>query len=163
MEWLEKSVIRPHVSGYCPLVGNIVIVKDTFMSFFISDAMAEGAAAAQEPSMIAAFAPLLILFAVFYFLLIRPQSKRQKEHKQMLGALGKNDEVVTSGGLVGRVVELDEAFLTLEVANNVQVRVQRNMLAQVLPKGSYKPVVAKPKGKKKADADNTAAEEAEAE
>lgn len=132
------------------------------MSFFISDALAEGAAAAQEPSMIAAFAPLLILFAVFYFLLIRPQNKRQKEHKAMLEAVNKNDEVVTSGGVVGKVVELDEAFLTLEIANNVQVRVQRNMLAQVLPKGSYKPVSPKTKGKKKAEADN-AAEEAETE
>ena len=71
------------------------------MSFFISDAVA--APAASEPSMLVTFGPLLVLFLVFYFLLIRPQNKRQKEHRNMLEALGKGDEVVTSGGLLGKI------------------------------------------------------------
>lgn len=109
------------------------------MSFFISDAFAEAApAAAQQPSMIEALLPFAILFIVFYFLLIRPQSKRAKEHKVMVESLGKGDEAVTSGGVLGKITEVGENFVELEIAENVRVKVQRQMIATVMPKGTIK-------------------------
>lgn len=108
------------------------------MSFFIADAWAEAAPAAQQPSMLEALLPFAILFVVFYFLLIRPQQKRAKEHRKMVDSLAKGDEVVTSGGLLGKVVDLGENFIELELADNVRVRVQRQMLASVMPKGTIK-------------------------
>lgn len=109
----------------------------SLMSFFISDALAENGAAAQQPGFMG-FLPLIILVIVFYFLLIRPQSKRAKEHRNMVSNLAKGDEVVTTGGLLGRIAELDENFVTLEVADNVQVRVQRNAIGSLMPKGTLK-------------------------
>lgn len=84
------------------------------------------------------FMPLIILMAVFYFILIRPQMKRTKEHKAMLEALQKGDEIVAAGGLVGRVTKLDDNYITMQVANGVEVRVQRSSLQLVLPKGTIK-------------------------
>ena len=81
---------------------------------------------------------LVIMFAAMYFLMIRPQQKRQKEHKAMIEAVAKGDEIVTAGGLAGKVSKLGETYLTLEIANNVEVQVQRSAIAQVLPKGSLK-------------------------
>ena len=78
------------------------------------------------------------MIAIFYFLLIRPQQKRAKEHRQMVEALGKHDEIITNGGMLGKIVEVGEQYITLEIANNVQVRVQRQAIATVLPKGSIK-------------------------
>lgn len=106
------------------------------MSFFISDAIA--APAASEPSMLVTFGPLLLLFVVFYFLLIRPQNKRQKEHKNMLEALGKGDEVVTSGGLLGKVTAVGESFLTVDLGQNQIVKVQKGSVSNVMPKGTIK-------------------------
>jgi preprotein translocase subunit YajC len=108
------------------------------MSFFIADAWADAAPAAGQSDMLSALAPFAILFIVFYFLLIRPQQKRAKEHRSMVENLAKGDEVVTSGGLVGRVVDLGDNFIEVEIADNVRVRVQRQMLTGVLPKGSLK-------------------------
>jgi preprotein translocase subunit YajC len=109
------------------------------MSFFISDAWAEAApAAAQQPDLFSALMPFAILFVVFYFLLIRPQQKRAKEHRKLIDNLAKGDEVVTGGGLVGKVVDLGDNFIEVEVADNVRVKVQRQMLASVLPKGTIK-------------------------
>ena len=82
--------------------------------------------------------PLLLIFVVFYFLLIRPQAKRAKEHQAMVAALGVGDEVVTSGGILGRVTEVGDQFLTVEIADGVQVKVQRHTVASVLPKGTLK-------------------------
>lgn len=107
------------------------------MDFFIASAWADGPAAAQ-PDMLSAIAPFAILFIVFYFLLIRPQQKRAKEHRQMVAALAKGDEVVTGGGLIGRITELGDNFVEVEVAENVRIRVQRQMLTGVLPKGTLK-------------------------
>jgi len=107
------------------------------MSFFISDAMAQ-AAGGGSADMLTSFAPLILIFIVFYFLLIRPQSKRQKEHKQMIAELGKGDEVVTSGGLYGKVTDLGDSFVQLEVAEGVEVKVQRHAVTATLPKGSGK-------------------------
>ena len=81
---------------------------------------------------------LIAMFMLFYFLMIRPQMKRQKEHRTMLSALSKGDEVVTNGGIAGRVDEVGESFLTVEIAPNVKVRVQKGAVSQVLPKGSLK-------------------------
>lgn len=112
------------------------------MSFFISDAMAEAAPAAagagQQPGLLEAIFPFVILFIVFYFLLIRPQSKRAKEHKKMVEALSKGDEVLTAGGLYGKVVEVGEQHVALEVAENLLVKVQRDSVASLLPKGTIK-------------------------
>ncbi len=109
------------------------------MSFFISEAWAQQApAAAQQPDLISGLLPFALLFVVFYFLLIRPQQKRVKEHKKMVEAVGKGDEIATSGGLVGKVTAAGENFLEVEVAENVRVKVQRQLVASVLPKGSIK-------------------------
>jgi len=109
---------------------------------FISVAMAEAPAAmapaAQQPDPLMSFLPLILIFAVMYFLLIRPQAKRQKEHKKLIDALSKGDEVLTSGGLLGRVVEINDAFLTLEIAEGSQVLVQRVAVTTVLPKGTMR-------------------------
>jgi preprotein translocase subunit YajC len=108
------------------------------MGFFISDALAEAAApAAQAPGLSGLILPLGIL-AVFYFLFVMPQQKRNKEQKKMLQALTKGSEVVTTGGLLGRVAELDENFVQLELSDNVFVYVQRHAISSLLPKGTYK-------------------------
>jgi preprotein translocase subunit YajC len=86
------------------------------------------------------FLPLVLIFVVFYFLLIRPQTKRAKEHKNMVAALEVGAEVVTNGGILGKVTEVSEQFLTVEVAQGVNVKVQRHAVAQVLPKGTLKSV-----------------------
>lgn len=106
------------------------------MSFFISDALAEGAA--QGEAGLIGFLPIIVIFILFYFLLIRPQTKRAKEHKQMVGALAKGDEVVTNGGILGRLTEIDESFLTLEIAAGVKVKVQRQSISTLVPKGTLK-------------------------
>lgn len=107
------------------------------MDFFISDAMAQ-AAAAPEPGGFMSLLPLILIFIVFYFLLIRPQMKRQKEQRKMVEALAKGDEVVTNGGLLGRIDEVGETFLTLTLTEGVQVKVQRHAVAAVMPKGTIK-------------------------
>ena len=83
---------------------------------------------------------LIVLFAVFYFLLIRPQQKRAKEHKKMVEALAKGDEIVTNGGLLGRISRIGDDFLTVEVAEGLEVRVQRGAVASLMPKGTMKSV-----------------------
>jgi len=80
----------------------------------------------------------VLIFVVFYFLLIRPQTKRAKEHRAMVAALETGAEVVTSGGILGKVVELGEQFLVVEIADGVKVKVQRHTITQVLPKGTLK-------------------------
>ncbi|MGH1542690.1 MAG: preprotein translocase subunit YajC [Arenicella sp.] len=107
------------------------------MSFFISDAMAQTGAAGGSGG-IMAFLPMIGLFVVFYFLLIRPQQKRQKQHKEMIAAVGKGDEIVTMGGLLGKVVDLNDNFLTIEVAKGTNVKVQRNLIQAMMPKGTIK-------------------------
>ena len=82
--------------------------------------------------------PLVLMFVVLYFIMIRPQMKRQKEHRAMIDALAKGDEVVTAGGLLGKVTKLGEGYLSVEVANGVEVQLQRSAVVQVLPKGTIK-------------------------
>jgi preprotein translocase subunit YajC len=105
------------------------------MNFFISDAMA---APAGQGDPLMSFLPLVVIFVVFYFLLIRPQSKKAKEHKQMVEALTKGDEVVTSGGLLGRITKVGDNFVELDVADGVSVKVQRQAVANLMPKGTIK-------------------------
>jgi preprotein translocase subunit YajC len=82
--------------------------------------------------------PLLLMFVVLYFVMIRPQMKRQKEHKAMIEALAKGDEVVSAGGIAGKVTSVGESFVGLDIGGNVEVQLQRSAVAQVLPKGSLK-------------------------
>ena len=82
--------------------------------------------------------PLVLMFVVLYFVMIRPQMKKQKEHRAMVDALAKGDEVVTAGGLLGKVAKLGDSNLGLEIANGVEVQIQRSAVVQVLPKGSIK-------------------------
>lgn len=105
------------------------------MDFFIETAWAQGGA---QPSIFGSMAPLLIIVVLFYFLLIRPQNKRQKEHREMVAALEKDQEVVTGGGVLGKVVEVGDLWVTLEVADNVELRVQKNTIASLMPKGTIK-------------------------
>lgn len=107
------------------------------MSFFISDAMAEGAAAAQGSGW-EGIIPLVLLFVVFYFLLIRPQQKKVKEHRALVDALKKGDEVVTYGGLAGKVREINDSFCDLEIADNIVVKIERQNISRLLPKGTLK-------------------------
>lgn len=109
------------------------------MSFFISDAMAQTEGAAQSGGLMSLL-PLIIIFAIMYFMLIRPQQKRMKAHKEMVSALAKGDEVVTNGGVLGKVTGLDDSFASVEIADNVTVKVQRGAIANVLPKGTMKSI-----------------------
>ena len=107
---------------------------------FISQAFAQTAPAAtgSTESTLFSLLPLVLMFVVLYFIMIRPQLKRQKEHKAMIDALAKGDDVVIAGGLVGRVSRLGDSILGVEIANGVEVQVQRPSVLQVLPKGTYK-------------------------
>lgn len=107
------------------------------MDFLISSAMAEGGAASPQGGLFGMLLPLLLL-VVFFFLFIRPQQKRMKEHKGMVEALKKGDEVVTNGGLVGSIAKVDDAFISLKVGENVEVMVQKQAVANLLPKGTLK-------------------------
>jgi preprotein translocase subunit YajC len=105
----------------------------------ISNAFAQAAPAATGGTdSLLSLLPLVLMFVVLYFIMIRPQMKRQKEHKAMVEALAKGDEVVTAGGLAGRISKLGDTYLGVEVADGVEVQVQRNAVAQVLPKGTLK-------------------------
>jgi preprotein translocase subunit YajC len=110
---------------------------------FISNAFAQtapAAAAGGAESMFGSLGqllPLVLMFVVLYFIMIRPQMKRQKEHKAMIDALAKGDEVVVAGGLIGRVAKMGESLLSVELATGVEVEVQRSAVVQELPKGTY--------------------------
>jgi preprotein translocase subunit YajC len=111
------------------------------MSVFISSAFAQTAPAAgggDMTSSLMSMLPLVLMFVVLYFVMIRPQMKKQKEHRAMIDALAKGDEVVTAGGMLGKVAKLGDSNLGLEVANGVEVQIQRSAVVQVLPKGSIK-------------------------
>ena len=110
---------------------------------FISSAFAQTAPAAASAggdmqSSLMSMLPLLLMFVVLYFVMIRPQMKKQKEHKTMIDALAKGDEIVTAGGFLGKVSKLGDGYLNVEIANGVEVQMQRSAVIQVLPKGSMK-------------------------
>jgi preprotein translocase subunit YajC len=108
------------------------------MNGLIPEAMAQSAGGASPGG---GFAPLLMMvvfIAIFYFLLIRPQQKKAKEHQAMVTRLSAGDEVVTSGGILGKIVEVGDAFITLEIAPNVQIKVQKFQVTSLMPKGTLK-------------------------
>lgn len=107
------------------------------MDWLISTASAQAAPGGPQ-SMLTGLLPMVLIFVVFYFLLIRPQTKRAKEQRTMLAALETGNEVVTSGGILGKITDLTEQFVTVEIADGVRVKVQRHTIAQVLPKGTLK-------------------------
>jgi len=102
-----------------------------------ADEVATATQAASEPGFEGLLFPVALI-AIFYFLLIRPQQKRTKEHKKMMGEAKKGDEIVTNGGLLGKIIEAGDHFLTIEVSNNVTVQVSKASIASVMPKGTYK-------------------------
>jgi preprotein translocase subunit YajC len=106
---------------------------------FISPAYAQAASTGGGATeMLGGMLPLVLMFVVLYFVMIRPQMKRQKEHRSMIEALAKGDEVATAGGVIGKVTRLDDNYLGLEIASGVEVQVQRSAVVQVLPKGTLK-------------------------
>ncbi len=105
----------------------------------ISNAYAQAEGAAQGGGLLGLL-PLILMFVVLWFLMIRPQMKRAKEHKAMVEALAKGDEVVTGGGIAGRVTEVGESFVQIEIAANTTVAVQKQAVATVLPKGTLKAI-----------------------
>ncbi len=108
---------------------------------FISSAFAQTAPAAAEGGLMGSLTgmlPLVLMFVVLYFIMIRPQMKRQKEHRAMIEAITKGDEIATAGGLLGKVSRMGEGFLHIEIAEGVEVQIQRSAVSQVLPKGTLK-------------------------
>lgn len=105
------------------------------LDFFIDNAWA--APAPQDPGFVS-FLPLIILFVVFYFLLIRPQLKQAKQHKRLVSELAKGDEIVTNGGLLGKIREVGDNFIVVEIAKDTEVKVQKQAVSTVMPKGTLK-------------------------
>jgi preprotein translocase subunit YajC len=109
------------------------------MDFFIASAYAQTAGAgAGQPNQLIQMLPFVLLFVAMYFFIIRPQSKKAKEHREMIAKIAVGDEVVTAGGLLGRVTDLGDTFVSLEIAKGVEVRVQRFQVTQLMPKGTLK-------------------------
>ena len=104
----------------------------------ISNAYAQTAAVAGPMESAMQFLPIILMFAVLYFLMVRPQMKKAKEHKAMIDALSKGDEVVTSGGIAGKITKVGDTYVGVEIADNVEIQVQKPAVAMVLPKGTLK-------------------------
>ncbi|MBC3921096.1 preprotein translocase subunit YajC [Undibacterium sp. CY18W] len=104
---------------------------------FISNAYAQSAGAGLDGGLMS-FLPIILMFVVLYFLMIRPQMKRQKEQRSMMDALAKNDEVITSGGVLGKVTKVTDAYVTIEVAEDTEIVVQKVAITMLLPKGTIK-------------------------
>jgi len=105
---------------------------------FISNAFAQGTAAGGVESNLMSFLPLILMFGVLYFIMIRPQMKRQKEHRNMLAAMVKGDEVLTNGGIVGKVANVGEAYVGVDVSEGTEITVQKASVTTILPKGTIK-------------------------
>ncbi len=105
------------------------------LDFFIASAQAQDAS---PQGGLVSFLPLIVIFIIFYFLLIRPQMKRSKEHRKLVAELSTGAEVVTNGGLLGRITRVDESFVTVEFADKVEIKVQKTAIASVMPKGTIK-------------------------
>ena len=112
----------------------------SILDFLISPAAAQTAGQAAAPSPIPSFVLMGVIFLGMYFLLFRPQMKRAKEHRELISKLQKGDEVLTSGGMAGRIEDLGESFVTIEIADRVSIKVQRGAITAVLPKGTLKSV-----------------------
>ena len=110
----------------------------SLLDLLISPAAAQAAAPGASPSPIPSIVMMVALFGIMYFLMIRPQMKRAKEHRELTSKLAKGDEVITNGGIAGRVDELGENFISVEIADGVRVKLQRTAIVAVLPKGTLK-------------------------
>lgn len=110
---------------------------DSLISFFISSAHAQAAPANQPPSAMS-WIFLAVMFVALYVILIRPQQKRMKEHRNMVGQLSKGDEVATGGGIIGKITKIDDSFVKIEIAKDVEITVQKNAIQSLMPKGTYK-------------------------
>ena len=111
------------------------------MNFFISDAMAAaGGAPAGQADGTFSLVMIAAIFVLFYFMLIRPQNKRAKEHRELIGNLKKGDEIITSGGVLAKVTDLNEQYLKASVADGVEIKIQRNAVSAVIPKGTLKSI-----------------------
>jgi preprotein translocase subunit YajC len=108
------------------------------MNSLIPDAMAQAAGGAPAASGLAPMIMMAAFVVIFYFLLIRPQQKKQKEHQAMLSKLAQGDEVVTAGGILGRIIDVGDNFITVEIADNVRIKVQRVQVTTLVPKGTLK-------------------------
>jgi len=106
----------------------------------ISPAFAQSSGGVGGDGGLVTLLPIILMFVLLYFLMIRPQIKRQKEHKQMVDGLAKGDEVVTSGGVLGKITEIGDMYVSLEIAPNTEISVQRNAVQTLLPKGTMKSV-----------------------
>ena len=104
----------------------------------ISNAYAQTAAAAGPMDSVMQFLPIILMFAVLYFLMVRPQMKKAKEHKTLIDGLGKGDEIVTQGGMAGRITKVGDDFISVEIAEKVEIQIQKPAIAMVLPKGTLK-------------------------
>ena len=115
-----------------------IIISLLSITLLSTSAFAEGAAAPAGGSPMSSILMLVVFFAIFWFLLIRPQQKKNKELRKMLSELSKGDEVVTNGGVIGKIAKIDDTFVDLEIAENVTIKVQRNAVSNILPKGATK-------------------------
>jgi len=104
------------------------------MDFFVSNAYAQGAA--EGGSLTSMLLPMAVIFGAFYFLLIRPQQKRQKAHNELVGALATGDEVLTAGGILGKVTAVSDHYATIQIADKVEIKIQKTTVSQVVPKGT---------------------------
>ncbi len=128
---------------FCGSVCSSTSIENLEFALFISSAFAQTAPAAAAAggdlqSSLMGMLPLVLMFVVLYFVMIRPQMKKAKEHKAMIDALAKGDEVATAGGVLGKVSKLGDTYVHIEIANGVEVMLQRSAVVQVLPKGSIK-------------------------
>ena len=121
-----------------PDVGHLFGVLPVFISSAFAQTAPAAAGGGDMMSSLTSMLPLVLMFAVLYFVMIRPQMKKQKEHRAMIDALAKGDEVVTAGGLVGRVSKIGEGYMNVELSAGVEVQMQRSSVVQVLPKGTMK-------------------------
>jgi preprotein translocase subunit YajC len=134
----------PHAWGVCCAAHvRAFITVNLEFPVFISSAFAQTAPAAAASgggieSSLMSMLPLVLMFVVLYFVMIRPQMKKQKEHRAMIDAIAKGDEVVTAGGLIGKISKMGESYVSVEVAQGVEVQLQRSAISQVLPKGTVK-------------------------
>jgi preprotein translocase subunit YajC len=122
----------------CRHVRGRTFLKISGATVFISSAFAQTASGGDMQSSLMSMLPLVLMFVVLYFVMIRPQMRRQKEHRTMIEALAKGDEIATAGGLLGRVTKLGDVYIAVEVANGVEIQLQRSAVVQVLPKGTIK-------------------------
>jgi preprotein translocase subunit YajC len=136
LRWLDWPSGRRNYNAAPP---NGALTEEKENPVFISNAYAQSTAAnGGAAGSLMQFLPLVLMFVVLYFIMIRPQMKRQKEHRAMIDALAKGDEVVIGGGVIGRVAKLGDSVLHVEVAKDVEIQVQRSSVVQLLPKGTYK-------------------------